>query len=388
MKPDDLRRRLERIELPDEHEARVRAWELVRAAHAEREPVPRSRPLLRPALVFAILAALVAGALSPPGRALIDSVREVVGIEEAAPALFELPAEGRVVVTSARGVWVVQADGSKRLLGRYREAAWSPFGRYVVAARANELVALDPDNGELRWALGRPNVRHPRWGGNRTDTRIAYLSGSQLRVVPGDGKGDKALADAVADVAPAWRPGARHVLAFASRDGRVHVYATDRVERFWRSRVPLRPVRLAWSDDGDRLLVVSRSSVLVVDTSGPRWRDLFSRPLDGVALAAAFRPGTHRFAVALRRGASGSEVVVHSGDSRSGVARSLFRGTGRFEELAWSPDGRWLLVSWEDADQWVLIRAAGSRRLEAVASISQQFRSPTFPVVGGWSDAP
>jgi hypothetical protein len=387
VKSDELRRRLERIEVPDEHEARVRAWEVVRAAHAEREPATRPRRLVRPALVFAALAALVAGALSPPGRALIDSVREAIGVEEAAPILFELPAEGRVLVTSARGVWVVQPDGYKRLLGRYREASWSPFGRYVVAARANELVALEPDTGKLRWSLASPAVRLPRWGGSRTDTRIAYLSGSNLRVVGGNGRGDKAVADAVARVAPAWRPGARHVLAFAAQDGFVSVYATERLERYWRSRRPLSPVRLAWSDDGDRLLVVSRSSVLVIDTSRPRWRELFSRDLDGVALAAAFRPGTHRFAVVLRRGASGSEVAVYSGDRRTGPRRSLFRGTGRFDEVAWSPDGRWVLVAWRDADQWVLIRAAGARRLEAVASISQQFRSRAFPAVGGWSRA-
>ena len=34
-------------------------------------------------------------------------------------------------------------DGSKRLLGGYREASWSPFGHFVVAARPNELVALE-----------------------------------------------------------------------------------------------------------------------------------------------------------------------------------------------------------------------------------------------------
>jgi hypothetical protein len=386
VKADELRRRLERIELPDEHEARVRAWEVVRAAHAEREPVTRPRRLIRPALVFAALAALVAGALSPPGRALIDSVREAIGVEEAEPALFELPSEGQLLVTSARGAWVVQADGSKRLLGRYREASWSPFGRFVVAARANELVALE-SGGELRWSLARPGIRNPRWAGTRTDTRIAYLSGSNLRIVGGNGKGDRALGAPVAQVAPAWRPGRGFVLAFAARDGRVHVYETEQDERLHRSRRPLRPIQLAWSDDGERLLVLARDAVLVLDTSGQRWRDLYSRRLEGTATAAAFRPGTHRFAVALRRGPARSEVVVFSGDSRVGTQRRLFTGTGRFTGLAWSPDGRWVLVAWQDADQWVLIRAAGARRLEAVASISQQFRSRAFPAVGGWSRA-
>ena len=58
--------------------------------------------------------------------------------------------------------------------------------------RPNELVALEPD-GDLRWTLARPDVRFPRWGGTRTDTRIAYLSTARLRVVAGNGKGDRLL---------------------------------------------------------------------------------------------------------------------------------------------------------------------------------------------------
>ena len=38
-----MKRELERIEIPDEHEARERAWPVVQAAFAEREPQPRRR---------------------------------------------------------------------------------------------------------------------------------------------------------------------------------------------------------------------------------------------------------------------------------------------------------------------------------------------------------
>ena len=106
---------------------------------------------------------------------MLDGVREVVGVEKAQPALFSLPAPGRLLVAADSGAWVVDEDGSKRRLGSYREASWSPFGRFVVASRRNELVALTP-GGEVRWTLARPDVRFPRWGGTKTDTRIAYLS--------------------------------------------------------------------------------------------------------------------------------------------------------------------------------------------------------------------
>ena len=186
-----MKQELERIQIPDEDGARERSWAVVSAAFAEREPQPRRRSW-KPVAAVALAVVVVAGLLSPPGRAVLDEIRQVVGVEGSAPALFSLPAPGRLLVTAGSGVWIVDEDGSKRLLGDYREASWSPFGRFVVAARANELVALTPD-GTVRWSLARPEVRLPRWGGSRTDTRIAYFSRGQLRVVGGDGKGDRLL---------------------------------------------------------------------------------------------------------------------------------------------------------------------------------------------------
>jgi hypothetical protein len=220
-----VRRDLERIDIPEEHEARERGWAVVAAAFAEREPQPRRRSW-KPVAATAVALVVVAGLLRPPGRAVLDEIREAVGVEHAEPALFSLPAPGRLLVTADSGVWVVGQDGSKRLLGRYREASWSPFGRYVVAARANELVALEPD-GDVRWSLARRDVRFPRWGGTRTDTRIAYLSQGALRVVGGDGKGDRVIDSRAAARAPRWRPGTSHVLVYARRDGSIRVVDVD-----------------------------------------------------------------------------------------------------------------------------------------------------------------
>jgi hypothetical protein len=220
-----VKKDLERIEIPDEHEARERAWRVVEAAFAEREPGPRRRSW-KPIAAVALAGAVVAGLLSPPGRAVLDEIREAVGVDKAEPALFSLPAQGRLLVTSDAGAWVVDPDGSKRLLGGYREASWSPFGRYVVAARPNELVALEPD-GDVRWTLARPDVRFPRWGGTRTDTRIAYLSDGKLRVVVGNGKRDRLLDAQAAAEAPVWKPGPGHRLAYARRDGTVRIVDAD-----------------------------------------------------------------------------------------------------------------------------------------------------------------
>jgi hypothetical protein len=220
-----VRRELERIEIPGEHEARERSWAVVSAAFAEHERQPRRRSW-KPAAAIALALVVAAGLLSPPGRAVLDEIREVVGVEESAPALFSLPAPGRLLISADSGAWVVDEDGSKRLLGAYREASWSPFGAFVVAAKPNELVALEPD-GDVRWTLARPEVRFPRWGGTRTDTRIAYLSQGVLRVVAGNGKNDRLLDRTAASRAAAWRPGPGHVLVYARRDGTVRAVDVD-----------------------------------------------------------------------------------------------------------------------------------------------------------------
>jgi hypothetical protein len=83
---------LQRVRVPGEEAAAKRSWRVVAAAYATREPDPdrRRRPLV--AAVAFILLALAAGALATsPGRAVLDELREVVGVERAQPALFSLP---------------------------------------------------------------------------------------------------------------------------------------------------------------------------------------------------------------------------------------------------------------------------------------------------------
>src|ERR671938_1084268 len=212
-----LRDLLRELPIPEQDEARRRSFALVRAAFAEREPTPQRTHYLKPALALAVVAAVVAAAASPPGRAVLGSLRKTVADEKrAAPELFSLPSGGRLLVNSPSGPWIVQANGSRRRLGSYREAAWSPHGKFVVATRAAEVVTVSP-KGDVHWTLPRPHVRFARWGGSRVDTRVAYLSGSRLHMVAGDGTGDVDLCGepAAAPVAPEWRPGLPHVIAFA-----------------------------------------------------------------------------------------------------------------------------------------------------------------------------
>ena len=151
----------------------------------------------------------------------------------------------------------------------------------------------------MRWTLARPDVRFPRWGGTRTDTRIAYLARGGLRVVGGDGEGDRLLDGLAAERAPVWQAGAGHRLAYARRDG----------------------------------------SVRIVDVDTGR------------------RPRPRR---------TGGRLVEASTQRRV------------------APDGRWTVVGWADADQFVFTRLGRPRQIRAVSNVSAQFRSRSFPRIEGW----
>jgi hypothetical protein len=370
-----LRDLLRELPIPEQEEARRRSHAVVTAAFAEYEPTPRRRHYLKPALALVAVAAVAAAAASPPGRAVLGSLRKTVaGEKRAAPELFSLPAGGRLLVNSPHGPWIVQASGSRRLLGDYREASWSPHGKYVVVARSDEVVAVTP-KGDVHWTVPRPHVRFARWGGSRVDTRVAYLSGRRLYMVAGDGTGDADLCGepSSAPVAPEWRPpGIPHVLAFATADGRVSVLDADRCSLAWRSAPFTHPRALRWSDDGRRLLLVTRNELVAF---GARARPLAVRRLSGVT-DAAFRPGSHELGLV-----RGGEVLALSADRLGTTPRRLFRVTGRIGQIAWSPNGRWLLVTWPDADQFLFVHG---RRIHAVSGITRQFGGGSFPTLGGW----
>jgi hypothetical protein len=70
-------------------------------------------------------------------------------------------------------------------------------------------------------------------------------------------------------------------------------------------------------------------------------------------------------------------------------ARSLFSARGPLTGPTWSPDGRWLLVGWPAADQWLFIAAERPDRVVAFDRISEQFDpggdgAARFPRVAGW----
>ena len=338
-------------DVPVDPAAEERAWSVVRAAYRDRVPSPRAARRRGPLVAAAVAVAVVAALLSPPGRAVVHAVRRSIGVSHAAPALFRLPAPGRLLVSGPGGAWVVAADGSKRRLGSYPQASWSPHGLFVVAATRDGLAAIEPGSGDVHWSLARPGISVPRWGGTIRDTRVAYLSGDVLRVVGGDGRGDVAVSTRVR-VAPAWKPES-HVLAYATASG-VSVVDVDTRRLVARHAAP-GARELAWSPDGRTLATVVRGGVLL-------WHGSARHVLrvHGVR-AVAFSPDG---ALALLRR---RDVLVRSGD---GGLVTLFRSRGVLDGVVWSPDGRRVLTTIPAADQLVILGGPGVR---AVDHLARQF---------------
>jgi hypothetical protein len=380
------------IPVPDELEAQRRAWKVVRAAHAEREPVRRHNWRLAPAVAFALLTAAIVAAAVPSVRGWIG--QRVDGDEPPRPALVRLPAPGRLLVVSGQGAWVVRADGSKRRLGDYAQASWSPRGLYVAVAEGRRLAAVEPGDGSVRWSLSRARpIRDPRWSGGGEDTRIAYRSGDRLRVVAGDGAPDRLVARRVAAVAPAWKPGNRHVLAYARADGSVHVVDVDTARDLWNTRTGPPVRQLLWS--GDSLLVLSKNEGRFYEGRRPvgqpielaKGHLLLDAALGptGDLVYTDFDPKTQETAVVRN-----SVCARPRGPCLLVGPHAVFRGSGRLPDIAWSPDGRWLLVGYPDADQFLFIRAVGVRRVIPVSGIRREFDpggetfGTAFPRVVAW----
>jgi hypothetical protein len=394
VKEQRLREALLDARVPDAAGAEERAWRLIRAAYVSSPPPLRragrapGRRSLRIAVALVLLAALV---ISPAGATVRHWVGDTVGSSghrPSQPALTGLPAPGSLLVDSARGPWVVHEDGSRRLLGSYAESAWSPHGLYVAVAGAHQLAAVDPV-GAVRWSLSRQGpVRDPSWSPD--GERIAYLSGGELRMVAGDGTGDRLLAPGAAAVGPSWRPGGPRVVAYVGADGVIRALdvGSGRVELL--GPAPDGTGGISWSADGSRLLVAGRSRLLLLDPGGGV-TERIPPPAGESFRAAAIAPDGQALAAVLSsHSGSNSELLLYG---KGGGSHRLFAGLGRFDDVVYSPGGRWLLLTWRSADQWLFLNPAHPRRVVAISDIAAQFdpgttAPPSFPSVAGWCCPP
>jgi hypothetical protein len=324
--------------------------------------------------VAALLAAGLIAALSPAGAAVGDWIgdRFTAHDSRSAPAFAALPKGGSVLAISKSGAYAVRPDGSTRLLGAFSDAGWSPRGLHVVGIDGRRLVAVDPA-AEVKWMLtARRPVHNASWS-TADGFAVAYLEGRSLKVVAGNGDPatNRVLRRDAAPVTPAWRPHSDRVLTYATRSGSLVTLDIATGRTLWSTPLGADARILAWAARGGRLAALAPHSFTTLDRNG---RILRTLPLTGVTEGMSLHPSGKRVAIVSGRRVLG--LRLNGGDPRQ-----LFQGD--VEGIAWSQDGRRLLLGWRDADQWLLVGPGD--RITALHGVSKELGAPGgFPRVAGW----
>ena len=200
-------------------------------------------------------AALVAAALVAPrplGRRLDPRPRAGRGGARS-PRSSDCRRPGGCSSSPSRARGSCRPDGSKRPLGRYEDASFSPNALFVVVTDGRRVVAVEPD-GDPRWSrheadagLGRalgadPGLPGRLPGGRHASRRRRRRTGDGCSL-EGRRPGGARVDDPVEG---------RTVLAYAGADGRVHVVEADSGEELWSADPGAAPEQLLWSSDARR----------------------------------------------------------------------------------------------------------------------------------------
>jgi hypothetical protein len=111
-------------------------------------------------------------------------------------------------------------------------------------------------------------------------------------------------------------------------------------------------------------------------------------PAGTTVVDAALAPDTPAVAAVLTRwrnhGTRSFVLIFRPGADKP---QSLLNVPGSLGEVAWSPNGRRLLIAWPAANQWIFL-PVGQGEGRAVAEISTAFspgqRAASFPRLEGW----
>lgn len=368
-----------------------RAWHAVRRTYQPR-PARRTRwtahrPVVAVASI-ALVAILALGTVTAPRQAVTRWLRDAFGLTaqpHTTRGLEGLPGGGRLLVETANGPWLLAADGSRRALGTYTGAAWSPHSLYVVAWRGAELAALNL-SGARQWELIAPGaISAARWSPD--GYRIAFLANGALDVVAGDSSGEHPLSNAAAPVPPAWQPrtGSAHRLTFVTSAGAIEQIAADTGASIWTAHPPEPARHLLWSPGGDLLLVLGAHELSEYTSAG---RLLTRVRPGGATIESAAFTSPRKFALVIHPAAGRPDSIELLSTGSNPAPKILYTGLEQLSDLDASPNHRWLIAASPSADQWIFIRIRSPARLLASTNITDAFRRPdttaTFPQLAGW----
>ena len=243
----------------------------------------------------------------------------------------------------------------ERLEAPARRVPRGAAGRRSAASSSPHARTSSPRSSRTATCAGRLRARAfaSRAGPERRPIRASRTSTAGCaRVVAGDGTGDRLVSRLGTRGRLAWRPGAGFVLAYTTAQAvRRRTSISRRVGALERAAAGATVDDVEWSIErhapARRLAAATSAST----TADGRLVDRRTRPRAG--RTSTWRSDPERRDAVARVHGSQSSAYILSG-------RSLTNVTGRLVQLEWAPDGRWLLVAWETADQWILVRADGN----------------------------
>ena len=382
-------RRLAERPLPGERDARERGWSVICGRLRRRRSGLVPPRALRP-LALARGRRRCPGGARPwpsarpePAWATGSSSASTRAPDTATPAFAGLPAAAGVLLW-ARGGSLGRPPG--RLVSAAwapsREAGWSPRGKFVIGVRGRRLVAVDPDRRRCAGpSRARGRCTHPAWSGG-DGYRVAYLEGDDAA----RRRGETARATGCSGgrrrrSRPPGGPGGRWVLSYAGAGGLIETVDVDTGRRAlgapYRAQAGLR----AGLDPGRRggWWRSSRTACGSTTAAGAPW------PPGPLPRARGRSPSIPAAGGRRSRRAGGAAPRFSACPcERSGAARSLFDGFGRVDGLAWSPDGRRLLLAWRDADQWLLLGPRRQVQRALARSAASWAPGRASPRIAGW----
>ena len=327
---------------------------------------------VRAALPAVVLAGALAGcgrkrAAPPPPPA---DARPAAALDAAAPRTVDAPTPSHAFVTGtvvvaaragdhvrpfrldpATGAWTALGSGDEHL---FPSEAADGDALLVVATRGER----EDDHVErLAWVRGATvELLAPRAGALRNPARapsgaLVYESSARSfrDLYRLDARGEARLTDdREGNLEPALSPDGKTVAFTSSRDGDAELYrvptAGGRATRLTASARDDWGAR--WSPDGRRLAFLSDREgsprVFVVDADGTELRRLTAET-EPTAVEDAPRWSPDGATVALLRTAGGPTAAVLV--DGTGRARALTPAGASDSELAWSPDGAYLVVA-------------------------------------------